>query len=230
MASDLILTVGGDLNPLTRQLRGFLRENKINFAINDRQTNLALGRIRAGADAVNKAIEAANQRVIAFGASALILGGLIRSVRELVSVTVSVEKSFSEINAVFNLTSNNLSKFSRDIFNIARETGQSFDIAAKAALEFSRQGLSVEQTSLRVRDALTLTRQSGLEVTKSVESLTAAINGFARESLNSTQIINKLIAVDFRFAVSAKDLAEALSRVGSTAQDAGLNFDQLPCW
>jgi TP901 family phage tail tape measure protein len=227
MASDLILTVGGDLNPLTRQLRGLLRENRINFSLNDRGTNLALGRIRAGADAANKAIEAANQRVIAFGASALILGGLVSSLKQLVSVTVSVEKSFSEINAVFNLTSKNLSKFSREIFDVARETGQSFDVAAKAALEFSRQGLSVEQTSLRVRDALTLTRQSGLDVTKSVESLTAAINGFARESLNSTQIINKLIAVDSRFAVSAKDLAEALSRVGSTAQDAGLNFDQL---
>ena len=41
------------------------------------------------------------------------------------------------------------------------------------------------------------------------------------------QIVNKLVAVDTAFAVSAQDLAEAFSRAGSTAEDAGVSFDQL---
>ena len=36
-----------------------------------------------------------------------------------------------------------------------------------------------------------------------------------------------MVAVDTAFAVSAQDLAEAFSRAGSTAEDAGVSFDQL---
>lgn len=224
---DVILSVGGDLSPLLRQLRGLDKANKFNFSINDRASTLALGRIKAGADQVTSSIEAANQRVIAFGASALVIGSTIRAFNELVKSTIQVERTFIEINSVFTLSAKSLDQFSKSLFDVARQTGQSFEVAGKAALEFSRQGLTVEQTLIRTRDALTLTRQSGLDAAKSVEALTAAVNGFSQESLNTTQIVNKLVAVDTRFAVSSADLAEALSRVGSTAQDAGLGLDQL---
>ena len=72
-----------------------------------------------------------------------------------------------------------------------------------------------------------LTRLAGISVVDSVESITAALNGFNKAALNSTKVINKIIAVDQAFAVSGKDLAEALKRVGSTAQDAGVSLDEL---
>lgn len=226
-----ILTIGGDTSLLEKNVSSALRrlEKQVVFSpkINEREFNLPLGRITGGINDFNKSLDAANKRVLAFGASATIIGGTIKTIRDLVSVTVNVEKNFSEINAVLNLSSKNLAKFASETFAAARSTGQAFDTAAKAALEFSRQGLSAEETLKRVKDALTLTRQSGLEITKSVEDITAALNTFNKAGLTSTQFINKLIAVDTRFAVSSRDLAEAISRVGSTAQDAGTNFDEL---
>jgi len=44
---------------------------------------------------------------------------------------------------------------------------------------------------------------------------------------NTTEIINKLAAVDQSFAISAEDLAEAIKRVGITATDAKISKDQL---
>jgi len=38
---------------------------------------------------------------------------------------------------------------------------------------------------------------------------------------------NKLIAVDTRFAVSSAQLNEALSRVGSSAEESGISIDKL---
>jgi TP901 family phage tail tape measure protein len=66
-----------------------------------------------------------------------------------------------------------------------------------------------------------------LDAEGSVNALTSAINGFTSAGLTAEQIVNKLIAVDTAFAVSAKDLAEAFSRAGSTAEDAGVSFDEL---
>ena len=62
---------------------------------------------------------------------------------------------------------------------------------------------------------------------KNPKALTAAINGFQSAGLKHTEIVNKMVAVDTAFAVSSQDLAEAFSRAGSTAEDAGVSFDQL---
>ena len=72
-----------------------------------------------------------------------------------------------------------------------------------------------------------MTRLSGLDTVSAVESLTATINSFNQSALDSTTIINKLANVDAAFAVSSGDLAEAIKRVGSSAQDVGVNFDEL---
>ena len=93
--------------------------------------------------------------------------------------------------------------------------------------KLARQGLSAEATANRLKAALVLTRISGLDAEKSVKALTAAINGFASAGLSANQIVNKMVAVDTAFAVSAQDLAEAFSRAGSTAEDAGVSFNEL---
>ena len=186
-----------------------------------------LGRITQKANEFTKSLEASNARVIAFGASAAIIGGVTRGFTELVGQAIKVEKVLTDINVVLGTTASNLSKFGDSLFKVARNTSQSLEAAAEAALEFSRQGLSMEETLRRTNDALILTRLTGLKAADSVKGLTAAVNGFADAGLNTTQIINKLAAVDVKFAVGADDLINALARAGAVAQDAGVNFDQL---
>ena len=186
-----------------------------------------LGRITQQANEFTKSLEASNARVIAFGASAAIIGGVTRGFTELVGQAIKVEKVLTDINVVLGTTASNLSKFGDSLFKVARNTSQSLEAAAEAALEFSRQGLSMEETLRRTNDALILTRLTGLKAADSVKGLTAAVNGFADAGLNTTEIINKLAAVDVKFAVGADDLINALARAGAVAQDAGVNFDQL---
>ena len=186
-----------------------------------------LGKIRADADEFTKSIEASNARVIAFGASVAVINGITRAFRELIISTVKVEKTLADINAVLNITQKGVEKFGDGIFKVARNTAQSFEVAAEAALEFSRQGLGTEETLKRVNDALILTRLTGLKAADSVKGLTAAVNGFGKAGLTTTQIINKLSAVDVKFAVGTDDLIDALSRAGAVAQDAGVSFDDL---
>ena len=186
-----------------------------------------MGKIRADADEFTKSIEASNARVIAFGASVAVINGISRAFKELIATTVRVEKTLTDINVVLNTSQANLQKFGDGIFKVAKNTAQSFEVAAEAALEFSRQGLSTTETLKRVNDALILTRLTGLKASESVKGLTAAVNGFGKAGLTTTQIINKLSAVDVKFAVGTDDLIAALSRAGAVAQDAGVSFDEL---
>ena len=223
--SDIILSVDGDLRPLESKLS---RISSKNISLNLRDSlSQPLGRITGKVSEFEKSLEASNARVLAFGASAGAVYAVQRAFREVVKSTIQVEKSLTDINVVLNASAKDLGAFGKELFGVAKNTGQSFNEVAKAATEFARQGLGIEETLKRTSDALILSRLSGLDAARSVETLTAAVNTFSRAGLTSTQIINKLANVDAAFAVSTRDLAEAISRVGSTAQDVGVDFDQL---
>jgi TP901 family phage tail tape measure protein len=186
-----------------------------------------LGRITGQVSEFNKSLEASNARVLAFGASAGSIFVVQKALNATLKSAIEVEKALLDINVVLGVSSKSLATFGSALFDIAKNTGQSFEVVANAATELARQGLSVQQTLQRTSDALILTRLSGLDTVKSVEALTAAVNTFSKAGVTSTQIINKFANVDAGFAVSSADLAEAISRVGSTAQDVGVDLDQL---
>lgn len=215
------------LNESVQSIVNKINRRGLNLKVNASQFTQPLGRITQKADEFTKSLEASNARVIAFGASAAIIGGVGKTFEQLVVQAVKFEKIMTDINVVLNTTSRNLEKFGNQLFNVARNTSQALDVAAEAALEFSRQGLSMEETLKRTNDALILTRLTGMKAADAVKSLTAAVNGFADAGITTTQIINKMSAVDVKFAVSADDLANALARAGAVAQDAGVSFDQL---
>jgi phage-related minor tail protein len=122
---------------------------QINLGTNSRQINALsqpLGRITGQADEFSKSMAAANARVLAFGASAGIIAGVSKAMSGLVTSTIKVEKSLTEINSVLNKSGSELDKFGQQIFNVAKNTGKSFDEVASGALELARQGLNAEDS------------------------------------------------------------------------------------
>ena len=200
---------------------------KVRLALDDKAFTQPLGRITGAADEFNKSLAASNARVVAFAASAGLMFAVQRALGEVAKSAIEVEKSLADVNVILGATTSNLHKFGRELFNIAGQTGQAFGVVSEAATELARQGLSLEETLKRTRDAMILTRLSGMDAASSVNALTAAMNTFKNTALDTTKIVNKMANVDAAFAVSTTDLAEALKRVGSSALDAGVNFDQL---
>ena len=186
-----------------------------------------LGRITGKADQFTKSMEAANARVLAFGASVGVLNTVTQAFKDLVTTTIEVEKQMTAIGAILGKTNMQLEGFSKSIFNVARNTEQSFSTVATAALELSRQGLKGEEVVSRLNDALILARLSGQDAANAVGGLTAAINGFIDRGITSTQVVNKFSEAAKSAAVSERDLAEAFKRAGAVANQAGVTFDEL---
>jgi TP901 family phage tail tape measure protein len=212
-----------ELNKITGGVAG----KEINFKVNGKSFTQPLGRISSSANEFTKSLEASNARVIAFGASVGIINGITDSFKFLVTETIRFEKTLKDINAVLNASNQQLQQFGQGLFDVAQNTAQGFNIAADAALEFSRQGLSTEEVLKRTNDALTLTRITSLDAASAVSGLTAAVNAFGKAGLTTTEIIDKLAAVDVKFAVSSEDLINGLSRAGAVAIDAGVSLDSL---
>jgi TP901 family phage tail tape measure protein len=219
------LDIGGNTSRLDRDIQKTV--NKA-YSINLKtKGDQPLGRITGKVNEFNKSLDASNARVIAFGASAGIIFGLQRAFSSLVTSTIEVQKSLQDINVILNVSTTQLNKFGSELFNIAKNTGQSFQEVAGAATEFSRQGLGLVETLKRTNEALILSRLSGLDTVKSVQALTAAVNSFASQAVTATEVVNKFANVDAAFAVSSADLADALSRVGSSAAQSGVSLNEL---
>tara|TARA_R100001129_G_scaffold16151_2_gene10616 strand:+ start:1726 stop:8508 length:6783 start_codon:yes stop_codon:yes gene_type:complete len=186
-----------------------------------------LGRITGKADQFTKSMEAANARVLAFGASVGVLSAVTRGFQDLVKTTVEVEKSLASINSILGTTTQELDRFKKTIFDVARNTEQSFDTVAQAALELSRQGLKAEEVTKRLNDSLVLSRLSGLGAAEAVAGLTSAINSFNSTGITSAEVLNKLSAAAVSAAVSERDLIEGIKRSGSVAIQAGVSFNEL---
>lgn len=186
-----------------------------------------LGKAAGDARDFERTLGQATNRVVAFGAAAVVFNTLSKSVSNFAESIIEVDKALTEINVNLGQSADGLKVFGSNLFNAARQTGASFETAAKAAVELARQGLTAEETIKRLNDGLILTRISGLSAEDSISALTAAINTFNKEALTSADVVAKFAAVDTQFAVSSKDLAEAVSRVGSAAQGAGVGIDQL---
>ena len=220
----IIVDVLGNTKPLEKNIAQ--AANKA-LTLNTKGFSQPLGKISGQLGEFEKSLAASNARVIAFGASAGAIFAVQKAFSETIKSVIDIEKALTDVNVILNVSQKSLANFGTRLFDIAKNTGLSFAEVARAATEFSRQGLGVEDTLKRTSDALILTRLSGLDTVSSVEALTAAINSFSTAALSSTEIVNKFAAVDAAFAVSSADLAEAIKRVGSSASDVGVNFDQL---
>jgi len=224
------LDVHGNTQPLEASVQAAvnrIRKTPIKITVDDKGATQPLGNMKRGADEFSKSMEAANARIIAFGASMAIINGVSDAFKGMVRNVVEVEKALADINVVMGLSAANLDKFSDSLFQVAKETAASFDVAAAAATEYARQGLKVEETLKRTKDALILTRLTGMDSAEAVKSLTAAMNTYGHQIKDTTQLVSKFAAVDVKFAVSAEDFADAIARTGAAAKGAGVDIDEL---
>jgi TP901 family phage tail tape measure protein len=233
MSEEIRLPVSADTTRMERNISEAARRvGTINLNANIDARGLEslsrpLGRITGQADEFSKSMEAANARVLAFGASVGVINAISNAFKGLVSSTVEVEKSLTEISIIGDKTFSNLSKTSSGLFTTAKQLGVSYKDAAEATLEFARQGKSLTDSLNASKAALALTRTAGISATEAVMGLTSAVNAFGRGADAYIEYANKMSAVSDAFAVNNKDLIEGMSRSASVAQEAGVSFEEL---
>ena len=199
----------------------------MSLSLDDKGFRQPLGRITGDLGEFQNALDASVARTLAFGAAVGVINSMANAFKGMVTSAIEVEKALADVNVILNLTSSGLANFSTNLFQVAANTGQSFQTVSEAAVELARQGLGAEESLKRINDAMILTRLSGMDAAKSVASLTAAVNSFGDTAITTTEVVNKLASVDAAFAVSTDDLANALARAGASAQGAKVDMDQL---
>lgn len=175
----------------------------------------------------NRNLDVSTSRIVSFAATSSLIFGLVNAFQTLVKDVIHVEKTLASIQAISQVTSSTLTKLGDSIFDLANKTGVGFDQAASAFEEFQRQGLSTSRSMQATAAALQLSRIGATDAATAVRDLTAVMNTFNDSGMDYIDVVDRIIALDNSFAVSAQGISEGLRRVTGVAAQAGVSFNEI---
>lgn len=135
--------------------------------------------------------------------------GLQEAIRKVYETAKDLNDSMTDIQLVTQQSDSDATDLMKSYAGLAQEMGTTTAEVAASADEWLRQGKTVEQTYNLVKASSSLAIIGQMDAADATTALTAAINGYAMSSDEAMGIVDKLTALDLKFAASSGDIATA---------------------
>lgn len=156
-----------------------------------------------------------------------ILNVVIQVIRKAIQTVIELDKAFTGIRMVTGYNDEQMNQLKETYAGLAQQLSVTTKEVAEAGEEWLRQGLSVEETNKALTTSIKFAKVAQLSTTEATKLLTSAMRGYGLQVRDLLSIADKLNAVDMAAAVSASDLAKAMSETAATAKQAGISMDYL---
>lgn len=147
--------------------------------------------------------------------------------RDAVSTVKELDDSIVALQLATGKSYNTVSNMMKDYVNLGAELGTVGTAVAEGADAWLRQGKSIEEVNNLVKSSVIFSKVGDMSAEDATKYLTASLNGYQLEAENAMSVVDKISNVDLNAAVSSSGLAEAMSRVAVTADQAGISMDRL---
>lgn len=144
----------------------------------------------------------------------------VSTVKELDNATIALQLATgANYNTVHGMM---------DDFNaLAKELGSLTTQVSEGADAWLRQGKSIEEVNNLVKSSTILSKVGDMSSEDATKYLTASLNGYKLQTDAAQSVVDKISSVDLVSATDSAGLAEAMSRVAVTADQAGISMDRL---
>lgn len=156
-----------------------------------------------------------------------LIRGFKQLVREAFNFYKSLDQALTDITIVSNLSRSQVQALTADFISLSRQTGMAIDDIAQASVIFFQQGLTTNEVMEMTEVTAQFAKVAGSTVEKAADQLTAAINGYKVGVEGAIDVADKLNAVAAKSAASIDELATAMSKAASQANQAGLSMDKF---
>ena len=72
-----------------------------------------------------------------------------------------------------------------------------------------------------------MSKLGNVEAAQATEYLTSVLNGFKLEAEDAMSVVDRLVNLDNQYATSVAEIASAMQRSSNSAQQAGVDFNEL---
>lgn len=222
-----------DTAKVEKQLKQLNNKNiKINADSGNAQKNI---------NAINAGMKSAQQTASTFGSTlkkslnigsaATITATGFRLIRSAAKDAGEAVKDFDDailkLRMATNDSYNNAQSLVRSYNEMGKTLGATTTEVSDSADAWLRQGNSIKDTNLLIKDSMMLSKIANLDAADSTKYLTSAMKGYKIAVEDVSKIVDKLTSVDLVSATDAGGLAEAMSRTAVTANSAGVSMDKL---
>jgi TP901 family phage tail tape measure protein len=111
--------------------------------------------------------------------------------------------------------------------NLATQLGSTTLAVTQGAEVWLKQGMSISDTNAMIKNSTELAQLAGMDATTSAQSLTAVMNSFNINAGQMSTVLDTLVGLSDKFAVSSEGLMTAIQRAGATANAAGVPLQDL---
>lgn len=139
----------------------------------------------------------------------------------------SLDTALTDISIVSNMSRGQVQELTKDFISLSKQTGMAIDDIAHASVIFFQQGLNTKEVMEMTEVTAQFAKVAGSTVEKAADQLTAAVNGFKVGVEGATAVADKLNAVAAKSAASIDEIATAMSKAASQANQAGLSMDKF---
>ena len=147
--------------------------------------------------------------------------------REAVGTVKELNDNITSLEMATGENYNTVKQMMSQYNEMGQELGSITTDIAEGADSWLRQGKSVQETNQLLKDSMVLSKVSDLSAADSTQYLTSAMNGYKVAAEDVMSIVDKVSQVDLYSATDAGGLMEAMSRVSTTANTAGVSMDKL---
>ena len=143
-----------------------------------------------------------------------------------ISSVEQLDQRMVDLQIASGYTKKQIASMMTDFNELAEEIGKTTQEVAAAANDWLRAGYSGKQAAELTEASMQLSTLGMIESSEATSYLVSVLKGWKLEASEVQGVVDKLTAVDMAAAISAGDLAEAMSRASNSAQMAGSTLDR----
>lgn len=140
--------------------------------------------------------------------------------------TEELDRCMVDLQIASGYTRKEISAMMLDFNDLAKSVGKSTQEVAIAANDWLRAGYAGQEATQLTEASMQLSTLGMIESSEATSYLISVLKGWKLEANEVAEVVDKLTAVDMSAAISAGDLAEAMSRANNSAQLAGSTMDK----
>ena len=163
---------------------------------------------------------------VKWGITSSIFNTITSAIQSSYYYAKDLDRSLTDIKIVTGDSADQMERFARTANTAAGNLGRSTLDYTKAALTFYQQGLGDEEVQARTEASLKAQNITGAG-SEIYDKLTAVWNGFKVSTQDAQLYVDKLAAVADTSASNMNELATAMSKTASAANNMGVDIDQL---
>ena len=156
-----------------------------------------------------------------------LLFGTLRKIGEGTQYIKDLNKELTNISIVTGMTQQQTYALGQQYNQLAQQMGVTTQAIAQGSLEWFRQGKTIEQTTELMTSSLMMATLGNMTAADATEKLTATLNGFQMQSEESISVVDRLVALDNKYATSVGEIATAMQYSAAVAKQAGVTFNEL---